>query len=88
MQTALSNLIAGRTVFVIAHRLSTVRRASRIAVIEDGCITAIGPHEELLRVSSTYQRLHQLQFMDPVEFPGNVLPKEVLEPALSAEVQP
>ena len=88
MQVALSNLIAGRTVFVIAHRLSTVRRASRIAVIEDGCITAIGPHEDLLRVSSTYQRLYQLQFMDPVEFPGNTLPKEVLEAALSAEVQP
>jgi subfamily B ATP-binding cassette protein MsbA len=88
VQVALSNLIAGRTVFVIAHRLSTVRRASRIAVIEDGCITAIGPHEELLRVSSTYQRLYQLQFMDPAEFPGNVLPKEVLEAALSAEVQP
>jgi subfamily B ATP-binding cassette protein MsbA len=76
VQIALSNLISGRTVFVIAHRLSTVRRASRIAVIEDGRITAIGPHEELLRVSATYQRLHQLQFMD--------LPKEALEPALSA----
>ena len=76
VQTALSNLIAGRTVFVIAHRLSTVRRASRIAVIEDGRITAIGPHEELLRVSATYQRLYQLQFMDPAEFPGNVLPNE------------
>jgi ATP-binding cassette, subfamily B, bacterial MsbA len=91
VQIALSNLISGRTVFVIAHRLSTVRRASRIAVIEDGCITAIGPHEELLRVSATYQRLYQLQFMDPAEFPGNVLPKavdgEALEPALSAEVE-
>jgi subfamily B ATP-binding cassette protein MsbA len=87
VQIALSNLIAGRTVFVIAHRLSTVRRASRIAVIEDGRITAIGPHEELLRVSATYQRLYQLQFMDPAEFPGNVIPKEALEPALSAEVE-
>jgi subfamily B ATP-binding cassette protein MsbA len=86
VQIALSNLIAGRTVFVIAHRLSTVRRASRIAVIEDGRITAIGPHEELLRVSATYQRLYQLQFMDPAEFPGNVLPAN-LEPALSAEVE-
>ena len=76
VQIALSNLIAGRTVFVIAHRLSTVRRASRIAVIEDGRITAIGPHEELLRVSATYQRLYQLQFMDPAEFPGNVLPAQ------------
>jgi subfamily B ATP-binding cassette protein MsbA len=86
VQIALSNLIAGRTVFVIAHRLSTVRRASRIAVIEDGRITAIGPHEELLRISATYQRLYQLQFMDPAEFPGNVLPAN-LEPALSAEVE-
>jgi hypothetical protein len=63
-----------------------VRRASRIAVIEDGRITAIGPHEELLRISATYQRLYQLQFMDPAEFPGNVLPAN-LEPALSAEVE-
>ena len=86
MQIALSNLIAGRTVFVIAHRLSTVRRASRIAVIEEGRITAIGPHEELLRVSPTYQRLYQLQFMDPAEYPGNGLPT-ALEPALSGEVE-
>jgi ATP-binding cassette, subfamily B, bacterial MsbA len=86
VQIALSNLIAGRTVFVIAHRLSTVRRASRIAVIEDGRITAIGPHEELLRISATYQRLYQLQFMDPAEFPGSGLPAN-LEPALSAEVE-
>jgi subfamily B ATP-binding cassette protein MsbA len=53
-----------RTVVVIAHRLSTVRRANRIAVLEEGRITAIGPHEELLGASPTYQRLHQLQFMD------------------------
>ena len=79
VQIALSNLIAGRTVFVIAHRLSTVRRASRIAVIEDGRITAIGRHEELLRISATYQRLYQLQFMDPGGFSGNVAPKEALE---------
>jgi ATP-binding cassette, subfamily B, bacterial MsbA len=92
VQAALSNLIAGRTVFVIAHRLSTVRRASRIAVIEDGCITAIGPHEELLRVSPTYQRLYQLQFMDPAEFAGNGFSREPaplepanLQPALSGE---
>ena len=42
VQTALSNLMTGRTVVVIAHRLSTVRRATRIAVIEQGRITAIG----------------------------------------------
>ncbi|WP_026443621.1 ABC transporter ATP-binding protein [Pseudacidobacterium ailaaui] len=64
VQAALSNLMQGRTVVVIAHRLSTVRRADRIAVMEQGRITAIGPHEELLRISPTYQKLYQLQFMD------------------------
>jgi subfamily B ATP-binding cassette protein MsbA len=68
VQTALSNLMVGRTVVVIAHRLSTVRRATRIAVLEEGRITAIGPHEELLRISPTYQKLYKLQFMDATEF--------------------
>jgi ATP-binding cassette, subfamily B, bacterial MsbA len=67
VQAALGNLMQNRTVVVIAHRLGTVRRANRIAVLEDGRITAIGPHEELLTTSPTYQRLHQLQFMDVAE---------------------
>jgi subfamily B ATP-binding cassette protein MsbA len=54
----------GRTVFVIAHRLSTVRRASRIAVIEQGEITEIGTHEELMQHSGTYRRLYNMQFSD------------------------
>jgi subfamily B ATP-binding cassette protein MsbA len=53
----------GRTVFVIAHRLSTVRRATRIAVIEGGQITEIGTHEELMKHSGTYQRLYRMQFI-------------------------
>jgi len=56
-----------RTVLVIAHRLSTIRRANRIAVLEEGRITAIGPHEELLTTSPTYQRLYQLQFIEVPE---------------------
>jgi len=64
VQAALANLMQGRTVVVIAHRLGTVRRANRIAVLEDGRITAIASHDELLTTSPTYQRLHQLQFMD------------------------
>jgi subfamily B ATP-binding cassette protein MsbA len=64
VQSALANLMHRRTVFVIAHRLSTVRRANRIAVLEDGCITAIGTYEELLVQSPTFQKLHQLQFFD------------------------
>jgi subfamily B ATP-binding cassette protein MsbA len=64
VQAALANLMQGRTVVVIAHRLGTVRRANRIAVLEEGRITAIGSHDDLLTNSPTYQRLHQLQFMD------------------------
>ncbi len=67
VQAALANLMQGRTVLVIAHRLGTVRRANRIAVLEGGRITAVGPHEELLNISPTYQRLYQLQFMDVPE---------------------
>jgi subfamily B ATP-binding cassette protein MsbA len=62
VQAALANLMKDRTVFVIAHRLSTVRRATRIAVIEGGEITEIGTHEELLEQSGTYRRLYDLQF--------------------------
>ncbi len=72
VQAALSNLMQGRTVVVIAHRLGTVRRANRIAVLEDGRITALGPHEELLTVSPTYQRLYQLQFMDAPDSPADI----------------
>lgn len=64
VQAALSNLMQGRTTLVIAHRLGTIRKANRIAVLEGGRITAIGPHDELLTTSPTYQRLYQLQFMD------------------------
>jgi ATP-binding cassette, subfamily B, bacterial MsbA len=64
VQAALANLMQGRTVFVIAHRLSTVRRASRIAVIEQGEITEIGTHEELMLHSGTYRRLYNMQFSD------------------------
>jgi len=67
VQAALANLMQGRTVLVIAHRLGTIRRANRIAVLEGGRITAIGTHEDLLTESPTYQRLYQLQFMDVPE---------------------
>jgi subfamily B ATP-binding cassette protein MsbA len=68
VQSALGNLMTGRTVVVIAHRLSTVRRADRIVVLENGTIADIGTHEELMQKLGTYRRLYELQFID-VEVP-------------------
>ena len=64
VQGALQNLIAGRTVFVIAHRISTVRRADTILVLEGGMIVERGPHPDLLERKGLYARLHALQFRD------------------------
>jgi subfamily B ATP-binding cassette protein MsbA len=62
VQAALATLMHERTVLVIAHRLSTVRSANRIAVMERGRVTELGSHEELLAYGGTYSRLYQLQF--------------------------
>ena len=64
VQRALANLMAGRTVLVIAHRLSTVRRAERIIVLDRGTISEVGRHEDLINRGGIYQRLHDLQFVD------------------------
>ncbi len=64
VQAALQNLMANRTVFVIAHRLSTVRRADRIVVLENGQISDIGSHEDLMNRLGTYRRLYDLQFVE------------------------
>jgi subfamily B ATP-binding cassette protein MsbA len=62
VQKALENLMRGRTTFVIAHRLSTVEYAHRIAVIVKGRIVEMGSHEELLALNGEYHKLYQMQF--------------------------
>lgn len=64
VQQALANLMRDRTSIVIAHRLSTVRKANKIVVMEKGRILETGTHEELLAMSGTYKKLYELQFAD------------------------
>jgi subfamily B ATP-binding cassette protein MsbA len=69
VQEAIERLMRDRTVLVIAHRLSTVRKADRIVVMKDGAIVDEGAHGELLDREGLYRRLYRLQFadVDPVE---------------------
>jgi ABC-type multidrug transport system fused ATPase/permease subunit len=58
---ALDQLMVGRTTFMIAHRLSTVRHADFILVVHEGEIVERGTHEELMRLGGTYRQLHDIQ---------------------------
>jgi subfamily B ATP-binding cassette protein MsbA len=64
VQGALQNLMAHRTVIVIAHRLSTVRRADKIVVLDRGRIVETGTHDQLVAQGGLYQRLYELQFQE------------------------
>jgi subfamily B ATP-binding cassette protein MsbA len=67
VQAALDTLMAGRTTFVVAHRLSTIERADLIVVMERGRIVEQGTHEQLLAEGGTYANLYRLQFTTPAE---------------------
>lgn len=71
LQQALSRVIEGRTTFVIAHRLSTVRRADLVLVLDGGRIVERGTHDELLALGGYYRRIHDLQLAPAVEGAGD-----------------
>ena len=63
VQKAIDNLMKDKTVFVIAHRLSTVQNAHRIAVINEGKLVELGSHEELMQIENgLYKNLYNMQF--------------------------
>ncbi|GAA1930081.1 ABC transporter ATP-binding protein [Streptomyces sodiiphilus] len=77
VQEALAEALAGRTSVVIAHRLSTVRAADLILVIEDGRVVERGTHDELLAAAGRYEQLYRTQFAEP----GEAGPRAGEEPA-------
>ena len=72
IQDAIARLIKGRTTFAIAHRLSTLRNATRLLVLKDGKIAEIGTHEELLNKKGEFHRLVEMQqnINKIIEVPG------------------
>ncbi len=76
VQKALANLMVNRTVFVIAHRLSTTRRADKIVVLDDGGVAEVGTHQELLARGGIYARLYEMQFADMDQAPSSAAPRE------------
>jgi len=62
IQSAIDNMMHGRTAIVIAHRLSTIQKADKIIVLDKGEIKEIGSHQELLRIEGYYKKLYELQF--------------------------
>ena len=79
IQKALEHMLAGRTSFVIAHRLTTIQQADKIVVIDDGRIVEAGTHDELLAENGVYRRLYMVQFRDainPADFTEDALAKQ------------
>ncbi len=72
---AMERAMRGRTTFMVAHRISTLRRADRILVLERGRLVQQGTHEELVRVDGPYRAVASLQMLDPVEWRRRIRPE-------------
>lgn len=83
IQLALKNLMQGRTTFVIAHRLSSVKHADEILVMEEGRVVERGTHESLLRQNGVYRSIYEIQFQDRE---GEVSREEELSPQAACAV--
>jgi ABC-type multidrug transport system fused ATPase/permease subunit len=86
VQVAIDRLMKDRTVLVIAHRLSTVRNADDILVIDDGRLVEHGTHESLYAQQGVYRKLYDLQFRAPGTA-GSTMPPETVtvEPSMASE---
>jgi ATP-binding cassette subfamily B protein len=74
--SAMEHAMQGRTTFMVAHRLSTLRRANRVLVLERGRLVQEGTHEELVKSSGPYRDAASLQMLDPVEWRARIRPLE------------
>ncbi len=83
IQKALDNLVQGRTTIAIAHRLSTLRKADRLVVMDRGRIVEVGPHDALIEQRGAYWRLYEAQAR---RVDGSDLCEQGGEPLIAAQV--
>jgi ATP-binding cassette subfamily B protein len=88
IQRALDNLVKGRTTIAIAHRLSTLRKADRLVVLDKGEIVEIGPHDELMDQQGAYYSLYQAQLRHAAELvEGGAIGESIEENEIKAEAE-